>query len=306
MIAIAIPTSTLIGILYSIHILTDSMSLTSAILGYSICLAMIGMTARASLVGAMLQKDPFAVSMRIYTSLTVLTVLVLGLIFVDRFERASAQNLFGLFVMLVCWSAFVLVGFATHSYHLLNKERLALEQRLAYLANHDSLTGLANRRYFFQQFERALETAKKNGTRIALLIVDADHFKDINDIAGHSIGDEALRSIAQSINAATRASDVVGRVGGEEFAVLINSLPSDEIPTQIADQIRQRVESAAVDGWTADHGPITVSVGIAVLEQGDTTQSLFEAADTALYAAKDAGRNRTSQGTCGQRRNRDA
>lgn len=159
------------------------------------------------------------------------------------------------------------------------------------LARRDGLTGLLNRRAFFEAAEEALRQAREQRTPLTLLVLDADHFKAINDGHGHAAGDEALKVIASTLLAATRQYDLVGRIGGEEFAVLLRNAAPDE-----AGLVAERIVSAVALADFRRGGrpvPLSVSVGIAVLEPGLDLDGLFARADAALYAAKWAGRGRS-------------
>ncbi len=159
------------------------------------------------------------------------------------------------------------------------------------LARRDGLTGLLNRRAFFEAAEEALRRAREHRLPVTLLVLDADHFKSINDGLGHAAGDEALKLIARTLLAATRQYDLVGRIGGEEFAVLLRGAAPDEAGL-VADRIVSAVHLA--DFRRAGRPvPLSVSCGIAVLEPGLDLDGLFARADAALYAAKRAGRGRS-------------
>ncbi len=159
------------------------------------------------------------------------------------------------------------------------------------LARRDRLTGLLNRRAFFEAAEEALRRAREHRVPLTLLVLDADHFKSINDGHGHAAGDEALKLIARTLLAATRQYDLVGRIGGEEFAVLLRGAAPDEAGL-VADRIVSAVHLADFRRGGRPV-PLSVSCGIAVLEPGLDLDGLFARADAALYAAKRAGRGRT-------------
>lgn len=159
------------------------------------------------------------------------------------------------------------------------------------LARRDGLTGLLNRRAFFELAQATLERARDQPGPLTLLVLDADHFKLINDGHGHAAGDEALKLIAATLLGATRQYDLVGRIGGEEFAVLLRGAAPDE-----ASLVAERIVSAVrlADFRRAGRPvPLSVSVGIAMLEPGLDLDGLFARADAALYAAKRAGRGRS-------------
>jgi diguanylate cyclase (GGDEF)-like protein/PAS domain S-box-containing protein len=156
----------------------------------------------------------------------------------------------------------------------------------------DDLTGVANRRAFFEAAELELTRNRRTPRPTALVLFDADHFKQINDRHGHPAGDAVLRQLGAALSLTFRQVDVVARVGGEEFAVL---LPSSTLAgaAAVAERLRQLVESqpAMVDGAPIGY---TVSAGIAAIDEGETLDldTLIKRADQALYAAKAKGRNR--------------
>jgi diguanylate cyclase (GGDEF)-like protein/PAS domain S-box-containing protein len=154
----------------------------------------------------------------------------------------------------------------------------------------DHLTGIANRRAFFEAAELEIERARRTPRPLSLLLFDADNFKRVNDSHGHPAGDAVLRNLADTLSATFRQVDVVARVGGEEFAVLLPSTGVNGALT-VAERLRKAVESQRV---VADGVPIsyTVSAGIATLEADVAgLDALMKRADQALYAAKAAGRN---------------
>jgi diguanylate cyclase (GGDEF)-like protein len=158
------------------------------------------------------------------------------------------------------------------------------------LARTDALTGLPNRRAFEEGGERVIEQSRSGLMSFAVLAIDVDHFKHINDRYGHKGGDTALRCMAQALTAAVRKEDLVARLGGEEFVVLLENEGVEEARCT-AERIRQIVEALniSVDDQVVK---ATVSAGVAVFEASDTLETVLRRADRALYAAKLAGRNR--------------
>jgi diguanylate cyclase (GGDEF)-like protein/PAS domain S-box-containing protein len=164
-------------------------------------------------------------------------------------------------------------------------------QNLRNATSLDPLTGVANRQAFFDAAEDELEHWKRAPRDISLLLIDADHFKAVNDTYGHPAGDAVLRELAAALTAAFRQVDVVARVGGEEFAVLLPST-GPQGALAVADRLRRTIEShpVQVDGATIHY---TISGGIAAMSDTlECLDTLLKRADRALYAAKAAGRNR--------------
>ena len=165
-------------------------------------------------------------------------------------------------------------------------ERKRVERELTRLAEHDSLTGLLNRRRFQQELERERKRARRHHGRAAILYIDIDHFKRVNDTYGHKAGDDVLQSIARRLVLRLRDTDVIARLGGDEFAVLLLDLNSIEDARRIADEIRTAVRSEPVPvADTMVH--VTISIGIATLGEGEgADDQVLIAADNAMFEAK--------------------
>lgn len=165
------------------------------------------------------------------------------------------------------------------------------EELLRERAETDVLTGIANRRRFLEQATREFELARRHHKPLSLLLVDCDHFKTINDTYGHEAGDHVLVALAGEMKQHLRHTDMVGRIGGEEFAIILPETPPQGA-LAVAEQIRAAIASAQVD---TPAGPIRISASLGVAsysEEMEDLPMLMRAADRALYAAKQAGRNR--------------
>ena len=175
----------------------------------------------------------------------------------------------------------------------MNAELMLLRDQAEVHAQTDQLTGLNNRRAFEEALIRALAAPYDEGHTVAVLMIDIDHFKAVNDTHGHARGDAVLCELADRLRAGAREDDVIARWGGEEFVVLLPGFPcSEEILMRRAEVVRNAVATtpAAADDLTI---PLTVSVGAALRSDGLTDpEELLRAADAALYAAKRGGRNR--------------
>jgi diguanylate cyclase (GGDEF)-like protein/PAS domain S-box-containing protein len=168
-------------------------------------------------------------------------------------------------------------------------ERKEREDLLAYLVDHDYLTGLFNRRRFEQELAKEAQRTARYGFSSAVILTDLDHFKDVNDALGHEAGDELLQSVAETLKHRIRLTDVLARVGGDEFAVLLPQTGAEQARTvaeNIVESLRQRV---ALDGERSIR--VTASVGVASFE-GLNAAELMPRADVAMYEAKTAGRDR--------------
>ncbi|RMG57686.1 MAG: GGDEF domain-containing protein [Gammaproteobacteria bacterium] len=161
---------------------------------------------------------------------------------------------------------------------------------------NDPLTGLRNRTAMEMEMPRMLELARRHNLPVCLLMLDLDHFKHINDTHGHLCGDEILKKVGQIVQHTIRASDLAFRFGGEEIAVLLPNC-NPEGARQLAERLRGRVQDEAY--CEARDLEVTVSIGIAALQTGDSRETLFQRADEALYRAKHNGRNRVEFGTQG-------
>ncbi len=167
--------------------------------------------------------------------------------------------------------------------------------RLNRLAVTDPLTGLANRRNTLVQLETLAHDARLDLAPV-ILLGDIDHFKRINDHCGHDVGDQVLVAVAAALRAGTREADIVSRWGGEEFLVLLPSTRAGEA-VELAERLRARVEALAINDRAAQCVPVTISIGVAALGAGESGSAWLRRADDALYAAKDAGRNRCAMAT---------
>ena len=176
-------------------------------------------------------------------------------------------------------------------FHDVSRER-QLHHKLSYFATHDSLTGLINRREFEEQLSAALRATKAQpGRASALLCMDLDQFKVINDTCGHAAGDLLLRQLAEVLQSRVRLNDVLARLGGDEFAVLLADCP-EERASEVAEQLREAIAEFKF-GWHNQAMQVGVSIGIVpVNEKSESVTSLMSAADVACYVAKDLGRNR--------------
>jgi diguanylate cyclase (GGDEF)-like protein len=162
--------------------------------------------------------------------------------------------------------------------------------RLAYAATVDALTGLLNRTSLDGRLHQEFERAKRAGNQLAVVMADVDDFKTINDTHGHQIGDAVLQVVGAIIRSAVRVFDVCARYGGDEFAILMPSTDHASAAA-CAERIRRRVSEYRGDPVAPILPPLTMSVGVAVIEAGDSPAELITRADRALYQAKAAGKN---------------
>ncbi|WP_119153814.1 EAL and GGDEF domain-containing protein [Caldimonas tepidiphila] len=169
-------------------------------------------------------------------------------------------------------------------------DRKRAEERIYYLAHHDALTGLPNRVLFHDRLAMALEACRRHGTHLAVLYLDLDRFKSINDSLGHGVGDELLAVAAQRLKAALRSTDTVCRQGGDEFIVLLPEIAHPDDAMVVAEHIVEALRQPFLLG--THRLAVSGSVGIAVYpEDGSDSEALLKHADVAMYAAKKQGRN---------------
>lgn len=179
-------------------------------------------------------------------------------------------------------------------------ERKRMEEQLEDLARKDGLTGLANRRSFDEVLDKTWRQTLRQGSEMALLLLDIDHFKQFNDHYGHQAGDDCLRTVAAAVaKFARRPSDLACRYGGEEFAIVLGGV-APEVAVSLAEEVRSAIASLRVPHERSSGGFITVSIGVAtaVARVGGSIrmpESLLQAADHALYKAKAGGRDRVER-----------
>ncbi|PRO66277.1 sensor domain-containing diguanylate cyclase [Alkalicoccus urumqiensis] len=166
------------------------------------------------------------------------------------------------------------------------RELTALNAELQEMTVTDPLTGIRNRRFAEQRLRRLLQAAEESGVPFSVLLLDIDHFKLVNDQFGHQTGDDVLKELGQFLTETVRGEDVVARLGGEEFLILLGSAEG-ESALAAAQRI---VGQAAARRWKTV--AVTISAGVASFQKGDTIKNIFSRADEALYQAKANGRNR--------------
>lgn len=203
-------------------------------------------------------------------------------LFVGRLTR-EWPTAYGTLITFFCAAPFGLFVMAVL------KAQRDLKERLQYLSSTDVLTGLLNRRTFFEKADGLLEA----GESAAVLMIDLDFFKKVNDIYGHQAGDIALIQAGRNLQSATRECDVVGRIGGEEFAILLGidgTQSIEQIVARIFEPIKVHPRRDAPNAFSPFE--VTMSIGAAISEPGASLNELLELADKALYSAKETGRNK--------------
>jgi diguanylate cyclase (GGDEF)-like protein len=166
----------------------------------------------------------------------------------------------------------------------------ARSETLEHAALTDGLTGMQNRRYFDDALKEYLGEFRRVGKPIGLMILDLDHFKQVNDTHGHDVGDEVLRAVANCLKDLTRYHDVVARLGGEEFAVVTPNMDA-ELLARFAERIRKAIAGMSIQSGNV-RLKVTTSVGLAVWDRKESAEEFYRRADRQLYDAKRMGRNR--------------
>lgn len=237
-------------------------------------------------------------------------MFVLGLQWAQSDTNVMLSNVSNGLTAVVVGLILSLTNWYKNTETLLLRRKLARRQtvlqskniQLEVLATRDSLTGLNNRKEFMRLADLELSRAARYGFPVCIVIADVDHFKRVNDELGHPVGDLVLRHIANLLRSATRTTDVVGRLGGEEFIVLL-PLTTQIEGLQLAEKVRILVEMSPTKIPQNRHGqtkvPITISMGVVGVSTGESADliALYSQADKALYRAKHEGRNRVEPAT---------
>lgn len=171
-----------------------------------------------------------------------------------------------------------------------NRELEKANRKIKELSRTDFLTGLANRSYFQERYEQAFTLARRHKTPLSVAMLDLDYFKHVNDTFGHEAGDTVLRHLGQLLRQNCRQEDFAARFGGEEFIMYLSQTTAEEA-LELAERLRQLVGQADM---LENRHRVTVSIGLSRIADADSPEALIKRADQALYASKEAGRNRTS------------
>ncbi|MFM6829372.1 MAG: diguanylate cyclase [Novosphingobium sp.] len=210
---------------------------------------------------------------------------------VDMANRSERRN--HMFMIVVGLSGSVMLAFALTAVGALRRafaREAAYRDELRLLAGTDELTGIANRRELISGLNREIAASKRSDRPLAFALIDIDRFKRVNDTYGHPAGDEVIRKVARAALAAVRGCDLVGRVGGEEFAIV---LPGAGVAQAyaICERLRQRIQSDLIELPEGETISVSISSGVSRLMKGETADELVARADGALYEAKQGGRD---------------
>ncbi len=221
-------------------------------------------------------------------ALLVVSIAAIGLAAFGLTENASRATALAISATSTCLALLVLMYMRASVVQSLQSAAAAEAEKHRFLTV-DAMTGAMTRRYFIEALRGRLGTLR-NKREASLLLIDLDHFKQVNDRAGHAAGDAILHKVANVLSAGVRGGDTVARLGGDEFAVLLPGCSLDQA-LRIAEQIRAGVER---EGLAPDHGGlgVTASIGVVQVDPGHLTLAeVLDAADKACYEAKHAGRN---------------
>ena len=288
--ALGLPLTALAGMTVGAVGSDAQMSFTNVFLLVPLCIAAALATVYRGFFRALLGPTQASALARRYLYAILLAPYLIGTAIV-KLSLGAADLRDVILVVAIAQVVSLLIGFLALSFS--NLERLIrVQQRKAErLIRRDTLTGALNRRAFTEQAEREIERRGAPGAGLSLLFVDLDHFKNINDRLGHSVGDRVLKRLIRVTRSCLRSRDCVARWGGEEFLVLLPD--TDRAGAQlISEKIRQRI---AIECFAEleEELRVTVSIGCTELTSGDSLEELVCRADSALYRAKHKGRNRT-------------
>ena len=210
----------------------------------------------------------------------VLAMVTVAALMPQMIENMDLHSMTTVLVTIVVMSSF---AFAFS--RVTNRQR----ERLMQLATKDPLTGAGNRRGLDVKLNDVVNNHKRNGMKASMLLLDLDHFKKVNDLHGHAVGDQILKRVTEIINLRIRVTDSLYRIGGEEFVVVLESQDATRA-AHLAEQLRTLIQANEL----VPDQPVTISLGVAELTEDETTSSWMGRADEALYRAKRSGRNTTS------------
>jgi diguanylate cyclase (GGDEF)-like protein len=192
--------------------------------------------------------------------------------------------------MIVAYRSLKITNHFVQRSHSLSYELQRAKEHAETLARTDFLTGMNNRRSFYHLCETSFKVARRHGQDLAVILFDIDEFKEINDTHGHAVGDDVIKTLARIVASTGRESDVAGRVGGEEFAILLPHTNARNAH-ELAERLREQMEHAVVH-LDRSEVKFTASFGVAQMSAGDESpEALVAAADGAMYEAKERGKN---------------
>lgn len=285
-----VPMISLVGYAYGIENFYGQMSLTTATAAIALSVSVFARTAHGGALRAVLSPHIGGRIAQAQVLLSVTLPFSIGFLFMKTLLESGQGDFLGSFVVVISWSFIALVCVSAVAHEMIDRKRRLAEKELLFGAMCDPLTHLPNRRKFYEVGEREIARIKRTGADLSVLMIDIDHFKQVNDTAGHSVGDQVLKCLAKVLVDNLRAIDLPGRLGGDEFAVILPDTPLIGAQ-QVATKIQSSLEVSPIEGWTDTHSPITVSIGLADARHKKDLNDILSAADEALYISKKQGRN---------------
>ncbi|WP_394189542.1 GGDEF domain-containing protein [Pseudoalteromonas atlantica] len=291
-VGLAVPMLSIIGYAYGIESFFGNMSILKTTYGIFLGLSVLFIHAKYGAVHALLSPHIGGRIARFQVLIGYFVPITIGYLFIQSLVSVKLEDLFGLYVVVISWFIILLIITSAIFQEKIDEKRRAAELALLQAATHDSLTGIANRRYFMNLAHKEFQQNVKTTAETYILMMDIDHFKSVNDKAGHTIGDKVLIAIANTLKNNVREIDSVCRLGGEEFAALMPNTDQGGVE-KAAEKIRAAIERTDIPGYTEIYGQVTTSIGIAKAEQNESIDTVLTNADKALYLAKESGRNKS-------------
>lgn len=291
LIGMAIPTVSFTGYAYGLQHFYVQMSLTSATLIFILSLSTLAREAHKYPVSALLSPFFGGRLARVQLVAAYAFPAIVGFMLIKFLSNMNSLAI-GILIVVVSWFTILLITISAVYQNRAELKTKALVNKLAEQADTDPLTGIANRRRFEKFATTELNRLKRQENGVfCILMLDVDHFKEINDNAGHDVGDLVLQSLAELLKNSVRNIDLVARTGGEEFIIVLPDTDC-EGARSVAAKLRELIEQMDVPGWTDIHAPITASIGLAEATKDQTLQEIVKRADANVYKAKANGRNR--------------
>ena len=290
--AIAIPCISFIGYLYAIESFYSHMSLYTVFMGFLLGWSSLSRSADKAGLRAVLSPFIGGKVSRIQVLTAMFLPCLIGFILLPYSQQVD-KALLAVFVIILTWFLVLMISISAMVQEELELARQEATQELVKAATTDPLTGLLNRRRFFELAESEYKKALRSDHTLAMLMIDVDNFKNINDMAGHSVGDAVLVNISDALSNSVRETDIVCRFGGEEFAVLLFDTSETGIK-RVCEKILKSVKRISVDGRAELNGKITVSIGSSLMTENSNLDVSIRTADEAMYKSKRSGKNRAT------------
>ncbi|WP_282150540.1 GGDEF domain-containing protein [Vibrio diabolicus] len=292
--SIFLPLLSVVGYLYNVENFHGQMSPTTTVLGMVLSISTICLESNKGIVHALLAPTFGARIVRWQLIVGGGIFLVGGYTITHIQEQEKA---IALYVALVCFCFILIMLVSAVSYERYDKQRRTLEEELSVSAITDRLTNVNNRMALDKDMSLLVNKRPEQKKEISVLLIDVDHFKTFNDTYGHLVGDNVLKTVAQTLKANIRTTDAVYRYGGEEFVVVLLQCELHKA-AQIAEKLRKKVceKNLSPILEVTSHTHISVSIGCSSLSQANSADEVFKLADKALYTAKENGRNQVCIG----------